>query len=86
KAVSANAPEPTAAGVRNEIAQAVRDPALGQFTGQISDALTGATLWSDGPTQPRVPASNAKILTASAALLALPHEKRLTTTVVVSAD
>ncbi|GAA3701845.1 D-alanyl-D-alanine carboxypeptidase/D-alanyl-D-alanine-endopeptidase [Gordonia hankookensis] len=86
KSVSANAPEPTAAGVRNEIAQAVRDPALGQFTGQISDALTGATLWSDGPTQPRVPASNAKILTASAALLALPHEKRLTTTVVVGAD
>ncbi|MGC5257356.1 D-alanyl-D-alanine carboxypeptidase/D-alanyl-D-alanine endopeptidase [Gordonia sp. DT218] len=86
KTVSANAPEPTPVGVRSEIAQAVRDPALGQFTGQISDALTGATLWSDGPTQPRVPASNAKILTASAALLALPHEKRLTTTVVVGAD
>ncbi|MYR08369.1 D-alanyl-D-alanine carboxypeptidase/D-alanyl-D-alanine-endopeptidase [Gordonia sp. SID5947] len=85
KTVSANAPEPTPAGVRGEIAQAVRDPALGQFTGQISDALTGATLWSDSPTQPRVPASNAKILTASASLLALPHEKRLTTTVVVGA-
>ncbi|WP_124710155.1 D-alanyl-D-alanine carboxypeptidase/D-alanyl-D-alanine endopeptidase [Gordonia insulae] len=82
KAVSDAAPEPTAAGVQQAIAAAVRDPALGQFTGQISDALTGATLWSDAPTQPRVPASNAKILTASAALLGLPHDKRLTTTVI----
>ncbi|MFW0787542.1 D-alanyl-D-alanine carboxypeptidase/D-alanyl-D-alanine-endopeptidase [Gordonia sp. CPCC 206044] len=85
-AVSPNAPEPTAAGVQRQIAAAVRAPDLGQFTGQISDALTGATLWSDSPTTPRTPASNAKILTASAALLALPHDKRLTTTVVVGAD
>lgn len=82
KAVSANAPEPTAAGVSQAIAASVRNPALGQFTGQISDALTGATLWTDSPAEPRVPASNAKILTASAALLALPHDQRLTTTVV----
>jgi serine-type D-Ala-D-Ala carboxypeptidase/endopeptidase (penicillin-binding protein 4) len=82
KAVSANAPEPTAAGVSRAIAASVRNPALGQFTGQISDALTGATLWTDSPAEPRVPASNAKILTASAALLALPHDQRLTTTVV----
>lgn len=82
EAVSANAPEPTAAGVSRAIAASVRNPALGQFTGQISDALTGATLWTDSPAEPRVPASNAKILTASAALLALPHDQRLTTTVV----
>ncbi|MDL9945293.1 D-alanyl-D-alanine carboxypeptidase/D-alanyl-D-alanine-endopeptidase [Gordonia sp. ABSL11-1] len=82
KAVSANAPEPTATGLSRAIATSARNPALGQFTGQISDALTGATLWTDSPAEPRVPASNAKILTASAALLALPHDQRLTTTVV----
>ncbi|MGK2381374.1 MULTISPECIES: D-alanyl-D-alanine carboxypeptidase/D-alanyl-D-alanine endopeptidase [Gordonia] len=80
--VPPNAPEPTPAGVRQAIEEAVTDPALGEFTGEISDALTGQQLWSDSPTEPRVPASNAKILTAAAALLDLPHDQRITTTVV----
>ncbi|MGK2317431.1 D-alanyl-D-alanine carboxypeptidase/D-alanyl-D-alanine endopeptidase [Gordonia rhizosphera] len=80
--VSAAAPEPTPAGIAAAIAQEVRAPELGEFTGQISDVLTGDVLWSDDPTIPRTPASNTKILTASAALLDLPHDKRLTTTVV----
>lgn len=80
--VVATAPEPTPAGVQAAITDAVRAPALGEFTGQISDALTGQILWSDNPATPRTPASNTKILTAAAALLALPHDKRLDTTVV----
>lgn len=84
--VAANAPEPTPAGVTRQIAQAVRAPALGDFTGQISDSLTGATLWSKSPDTPRIPASNTKILTAAAALIGLPHDQRLTTTVVGGPD
>lgn len=85
-AVSASAPQPTAAGVRRAIATALKAPELGELTGQISDSLTGEVLWSQGATRPRTPASNAKILTASAALLALPHDQRLTTTVVAGRD
>nr|WP_040510084.1 D-alanyl-D-alanine carboxypeptidase/D-alanyl-D-alanine-endopeptidase [Gordonia soli] len=84
--VVGNAPTPTAAGVRRAIAASVRNPALGQLSGQVSDSLTGQILWSDDASTPRTPASNDKILTASAALLALPHDKRLTTTVAEGAD
>ncbi|MGW0039586.1 D-alanyl-D-alanine carboxypeptidase/D-alanyl-D-alanine-endopeptidase [Gordonia sp. NPDC003376] len=82
-AVSAAAPQPTAAGVGRAIAASLKSPALGTLTGQISDSLTGTVLWSQGADRPRTPASNAKILTASAVLLALPHDKRISTTVVV---
>ena len=84
--VSAQAPQPTADGVTRQIAAAARAPQLGEFTGQVSDSLTGATLWSKSPNTPRVPASNTKILTAAAALLGLPHDARLTTSVVVGSD
>lgn len=83
KPVSDAAPVPTSAGVQRAIAAAVRAPQLGELSGQISDAVTGQTLWSDAASTPRIPASNTKILTASAALLDLPHDKRLTTTVVL---
>ncbi|GAA1482731.1 D-alanyl-D-alanine carboxypeptidase/D-alanyl-D-alanine-endopeptidase [Gordonia sinesedis] len=79
--VAADAPQPTPAGVSRQIAQSLRDPALGQFTGQISDSVTGTVLWSRGADRPRTPASNAKILTAAAALVELPHDKRITTSV-----
>lgn len=85
-AVSATAPQPTADGVTKQIAAAARAPQLGEFTGQVSDSLTGAILWSKSPSTPRVPASNTKILTAAAALIGLPHDARLTTTVVVGTD
>ncbi|MFT4043232.1 MAG: D-alanyl-D-alanine carboxypeptidase/D-alanyl-D-alanine-endopeptidase [Gordonia sp. (in: high G+C Gram-positive bacteria)] len=80
--VAANAPEPTSDGIARRIAAAVRAPSLGEFTGQISDSLTGATLWSKSPMTPRIPASNTKILTAAAALLGMSHGKRVTTTVI----
>ena len=84
--VSANAPAPTAAGVRAALRGPLRDPFLGKFTGQVSDPLTGEVLWSSGTDEPRTPASNAKILTAAAVLLDLPHDKRITTRVVQGDD
>jgi D-alanyl-D-alanine carboxypeptidase/D-alanyl-D-alanine-endopeptidase (penicillin-binding protein 4) len=84
--VAATAPEPTSAGVTAAIADSVKAPQLGTLTGQISDSLTGAVLWSEGASTPRTPASNAKVLTASAALLALPHDQRVTTTVLAGPD
>lgn len=84
--VSPNAPVPTAAGVAKQLAKPLKDPALGKLTGQVSDPLTGKVLWSQGADEPRVPASNAKILTASAVLLALPHDSRVTTEVVFGAN
>ncbi|MGB3302196.1 MAG: D-alanyl-D-alanine carboxypeptidase/D-alanyl-D-alanine-endopeptidase [Gordonia sp. (in: high G+C Gram-positive bacteria)] len=86
KAVPSTAPEPTANGVQKAMAKALKDPMLGEFTGQVSDPLTGEVLWSQGADTPRVPASNAKILTASAVLLELPHDARITTKVVLGAD
>ncbi|MDL9938592.1 D-alanyl-D-alanine carboxypeptidase/D-alanyl-D-alanine-endopeptidase [Gordonia sp. ABSL1-1] len=80
--VADTAPVPTPAGVRKEIAARLRNPALGELTGQISDSITGEVLWSKGATTPRIPASNDKVLSAAAYLLALPHDQRLTTTVV----
>ncbi|MGV9669514.1 D-alanyl-D-alanine carboxypeptidase/D-alanyl-D-alanine endopeptidase [Gordonia sp. NPDC003504] len=84
--VAATAPEPTSAGVTAAIADSVKAPQLGTLTGQISDSLTGAVLWSEGASTPRTPASNAKVLTAAAALLALPHDQRVTTTVLAGPD
>ncbi|MEO9327998.1 D-alanyl-D-alanine carboxypeptidase/D-alanyl-D-alanine-endopeptidase [Gordonia sp. B21] len=84
--VAASAPAPTPEGVRRAIAAAVRNPALGELTGKISDPLTGEVLWSSNPTRPRIPASNDKVLTAAALLQAMPHDARLTTTVVAGAD
>ena len=40
----------------------------------------------EGPGKPLIPASNAKILTAVAALLGMPADRRLTTKVVAGAD
>lgn len=86
KPVPPTAPAPTASGVEAQLAEPVRDKALGEFTGQVSDPLTGQTLWSSGAADPRTPASNAKILTAAAVLLTLPLDKTITTHVVLGDD
>ena len=67
--VSPDAPTPSSAGVRTAIAASIKAPELGEFTGQISDPRTGEVLWSKSPDKPRVPASNAKVLTGAAALI-----------------
>lgn len=84
--VSPDAPEPTAAGMRKALAKVTAEPALGKLTGEVTDPITGTTLWSRNPTLPLIPASNTKVLTASAVLLGLPADKRLTTKVVAGDD
>ena len=84
--VAATAPEPTRRGVTAQLRAGLRDKDLGKLTGMISDPLTGETLWTQDPDDPRTPASNAKILTAAAVLEQLDHGERLTTEVVQGAD
>ncbi|SIR66033.1 D-alanyl-D-alanine carboxypeptidase/D-alanyl-D-alanine endopeptidase [Williamsia sterculiae] len=80
--VAATAPEPTADGVRAALAKPAAATALGRLTGQVTDAVTGNVLWSSDPARPMVPASTTKLLTASASMLGMPADHRLTTTVV----
>ncbi len=84
--VPPDAPIPTPQGMDASLAGALGNPALGDLTGVISDAETGEVLWSKDPARPRTPASVTKLLTASAALLTLPRDQRITTTVVQGAD
>ncbi|MFI9505829.1 D-alanyl-D-alanine carboxypeptidase/D-alanyl-D-alanine-endopeptidase [Nocardia sp. NPDC052566] len=80
-----NARTPTAAGVAAALAPVVGNPDLGAFTGSVTDAATGAVLWASDPSKPQIPSSTAKILTTSAALLALPGDHRVITRVVTGA-
>ncbi|TWS20559.1 D-alanyl-D-alanine carboxypeptidase/D-alanyl-D-alanine-endopeptidase [Tsukamurella asaccharolytica] len=73
---------PSAAGITSQIDGALRNPDLGDLTGVIADAGTGKVLWQRDEARPRTPASTTKVLTAAAALLTLPADKRITTTVV----
>ncbi|RCW40184.1 D-alanyl-D-alanine carboxypeptidase/D-alanyl-D-alanine-endopeptidase (penicillin-binding protein 4) [Halopolyspora algeriensis] len=62
--------------------QAVSNPALGTFGGVVVDPASGRTLWQHSAQQALIPASTAKLFTASAALLALDHRHRFSTKVV----
>lgn len=78
----ADAPTPSAAALGAVLTSAVANPALGTLTGSVTDTATGTVLWSQDPERPMIPASTTKVLTASAALLALPPDHRVTTRVV----
>ncbi|MFD4293579.1 D-alanyl-D-alanine carboxypeptidase/D-alanyl-D-alanine-endopeptidase [Rhodococcus sp. NPDC058532] len=80
--VPADAPAPNPAALAAALGPALANPGLGSFTGVVSDATTGAVLWSQGADTPMIPASTTKVLTAAAALLALPPEHRVATRVV----
>jgi D-alanyl-D-alanine carboxypeptidase/D-alanyl-D-alanine-endopeptidase (penicillin-binding protein 4) len=82
KPVADDAPRPTPRGMAAVLARALANPDLGNFTGRITDALTGDEVWARGADVPMQPASTNKTLTAAAALLTLDREARLTTTVV----
>lgn len=60
---------------------AAADPALGELHGIVSDASTGQKLWGINDTAVALPASSMKILTASAALLDLGEDHRVSTRV-----
>ncbi|HET6732900.1 D-alanyl-D-alanine carboxypeptidase/D-alanyl-D-alanine endopeptidase [Mycobacterium sp.] len=79
--VAASAPKPTPDRLAATLAPMLADPNLGNLTGRITDAMTGAQLWAQGPDVPMQPASTNKVLTAAAALLALDRDATLTTRV-----
>ncbi|MGW5387800.1 D-alanyl-D-alanine carboxypeptidase/D-alanyl-D-alanine-endopeptidase [Nocardia sp. NPDC003963] len=76
------APAPSTAGIAAALGPVVASPDLGGFAGSVTDAATGTVLWSERADEPRVPSSTAKIMTAAAALLTLPADQRVQTTVV----
>jgi D-alanyl-D-alanine carboxypeptidase/D-alanyl-D-alanine-endopeptidase (penicillin-binding protein 4) len=82
--VADSATKPTPDRLAATIAPLVADPNLGALTGRITDAITGAQLWSQGADVPMQPASTNKVLTAAAALLALDRDARLTTRVMTT--
>jgi D-alanyl-D-alanine carboxypeptidase/D-alanyl-D-alanine-endopeptidase (penicillin-binding protein 4) len=79
-------PIPTPAGVSAVLDPLVAAGGLGALSGQVVDPASGAVLWQRNPSAALVPGSTAKLLTASAALLALDHQARLHTTVLAGTD
>jgi serine-type D-Ala-D-Ala carboxypeptidase/endopeptidase (penicillin-binding protein 4) len=79
--VDMSAPTPTVSGLAAALAPALANPDLGQVTGRITDAETGAELWEQNSGVPMQPASVNKVLTTAAALLTLDRNARLATTV-----
>ena len=82
RAVSDQAPEPTAAGIKAALAQVTSNPALATLTGTVIDPASGDTLWQQGASTPLAPGSTTKLLTAAAALLVLDPQATLDTKVV----
>ncbi|MEU0464619.1 D-alanyl-D-alanine carboxypeptidase/D-alanyl-D-alanine-endopeptidase [Amycolatopsis sp. NPDC006131] len=82
KAPSASAPEPTSSGVSAALAGPAANAALGTLTGAVIDPATGELLWDRNSGQFRTPASTTKLLTTSAALLAMDPGTQLSTKVV----
>ena len=66
-AANGGAPLPTRAGLAAALAAALADPGLGSSVGvTVRDAVTGAHLLDVSSQVPRIPASTAKLLTATA--------------------
>ncbi len=83
---AAGGPPPSPAGVSAVLDPLVASGGLGTLSGQVLDPATGTVLWQQNPTTALMPGSTAKLLTASAALLALDHQDRLRTTVMAGAE
>ncbi|HKR51391.1 MAG TPA: D-alanyl-D-alanine carboxypeptidase/D-alanyl-D-alanine-endopeptidase [Pseudonocardiaceae bacterium] len=79
-------PAPTSSGVEAVLDPLLAKGGLGTLSGQVMDPATGMVLWQRASATPLVPGSTAKLLTASAALLALDHQARLHTTVLAGAE
>ena len=84
KPVADSAQKPTPDKLAATLALTLADPNLGNLTGRITDAATGAQLWAQGADLPMQPASVTKVLTTSAALLGVDRDARLTTKVMAS--
>ncbi|MGW0517994.1 D-alanyl-D-alanine carboxypeptidase/D-alanyl-D-alanine endopeptidase [Crossiella sp. NPDC003009] len=86
RALPPQAPTPSAQGVAAALDPLAGNAALGELTGSVLDGTTGKVLWERGAGTARTPASTGKLVTAAAALLALDHQTRLSTTVVAGAE
>jgi D-alanyl-D-alanine carboxypeptidase/D-alanyl-D-alanine-endopeptidase (penicillin-binding protein 4) len=81
----ADAPVPTAAGVKAAVAAASDDPALqGGLGVSVRDGITGDEIWSLDAERPRVPASTVKLLSALAVADGLDLSDTMTTEVVAA--
>ncbi len=76
------APVPAAGALAARLNQTLKTDGGGTFTGIVQDAATGQVLFDRSADKARVPASNMKLLTASAALRVLGPEHRFSTRVV----
>ncbi len=83
---AADGPAPTRAGVGAVLDPLLAAGGLGTLSGQVLDPVTGTVLWQRDPGAALMPGSTAKLLTASAALLALDHQARLRTSVLAGAE
>lgn len=80
--LSTKAPLPDAAKLGAALDEALKLDAVGQFSAYVTDASTGKVLYSHDGGSARTPASNLKLLTATAALTSLGAGTRLETSVV----
>lgn len=81
-----SAPMPTSGGLAATLAAVAADPNLGIFGARVTDAMTAAQLWQKQDSLPLQPASTNKVLTATAALLAVDREARVSTRVVAATE
>ncbi|WP_020664240.1 D-alanyl-D-alanine carboxypeptidase/D-alanyl-D-alanine endopeptidase [Amycolatopsis benzoatilytica] len=79
-------PGASASGVSSALSGPAGAGALAQLSGSVIDPSTGTVLWDHSSNTPLTPASTTKILTVSAALLAMDPTKRLTTKIVQGAQ
>lgn len=83
--LNAEAPMPSAAAVQALADQLDRDPRVGRSTGvSVVDIATGTVLADVAASDPQVPASNEKLLTAAAVTIGVDPALRLRTTVVLN--
>ncbi|MFT4469062.1 D-alanyl-D-alanine carboxypeptidase/D-alanyl-D-alanine-endopeptidase [Arthrobacter sulfonylureivorans] len=78
---SGTAPLPDPATLKPALDKALAFDGAGSFTGTVTDAASGEVLYTKAATEPVIPASNLKTLTAVAALESLGADRRLSTTV-----
>jgi D-alanyl-D-alanine carboxypeptidase/D-alanyl-D-alanine-endopeptidase (penicillin-binding protein 4) len=80
--LSATAPLPDPGSLAAALDSTLKPDGAGTFSGVVQDAATGALLFDRSGNEARVPASNMKLLTATAALRILGPDRRFSTRVV----
>src|SRR5439155_2807750 len=82
RGLDAQAPSPSASGVRTALAGVTANPQLGTLHGLVIDPATKTVLWQQNSSAALMPASTGKLLVSAAALLSMDHNKRFVTRVV----